>query len=522
MPELSQSVNQLLRPAGNPLRKIAIFILATFLFAIAYSQSPLYTSNQNQYFLHGLASAGFGTLRQDWLANTRDPTPVFSALVEITYRFTHSGFLYYVYYAILMGIYLFSMFGIADGLYDLRSSRTKTILFLGLFTVIHSAGLRYIFSRLFSSNWAFILEDGVADQRMLGPVFQPSSFGVLIALSVYLFLKSKPYPAILIAVLAAWVHPTYLLSAAVLTVAFMIVMFRERREIIRPVLLGLTALIAVAPVVLFVFLNFGSLSPGVAEEARKILVEYRIPHHAIVSQWLDATTLVKIILVVTALVLARGTRIWAILAITTFFTVVLTLLQVVSKSYALALIFPWRLSIFIVPVSVTIILGYLVAHIGKIPGFETPVWERVSWVASGLLITCAVLAGGFRFIIDLGRKAQEPERAVESYIYTHHLAGEIFLFPTKLEDFRLLSGAPAYVDFKSIPYQNQDVLEWYRRVRLADRFYKHLDCTLLGQIITEGGVSHVVVETDGPKFTCLGGSEVYHDPYFVVYQVTGK
>src|SRR5260370_42143466 len=56
-------------------------------FALAYTQSPLFFSNQNQYFVHGLAEGGFGFLNQDWLATTADPTPVFSAIIAFSYRY---------------------------------------------------------------------------------------------------------------------------------------------------------------------------------------------------------------------------------------------------------------------------------------------------------------------------------------------------------------------------------------------------------------------------------------------------
>ena len=54
-----------------------------------YTQTPLYASNQNTYFLHGLAGAGRGLLRADWLANTADPFPLFTLLVCATARFAH-------------------------------------------------------------------------------------------------------------------------------------------------------------------------------------------------------------------------------------------------------------------------------------------------------------------------------------------------------------------------------------------------------------------------------------------------
>src|SRR5437867_1808576 len=68
------------------LRAAAAFLFWACVFAAVYCQAPLYYSNQNQYFLHGLADAGVGFLGDDWLANTKDPTPVFSLLVAATMR----------------------------------------------------------------------------------------------------------------------------------------------------------------------------------------------------------------------------------------------------------------------------------------------------------------------------------------------------------------------------------------------------------------------------------------------------
>ncbi|HEY62281.1 MAG TPA: hypothetical protein G4N95_06475, partial [Anaerolineae bacterium] len=78
----------------------------TSLFTLAYSQAPLYTSNQNQYFLHGLAKAGYGFLANDWLANTLDSTPVFSLIVKTLYALFHWQGLFYGVFGLLSGVYL--------------------------------------------------------------------------------------------------------------------------------------------------------------------------------------------------------------------------------------------------------------------------------------------------------------------------------------------------------------------------------------------------------------------------------
>src|SRR6476619_137087 len=94
-----------------PLRTAGLFLLGTAIFATAYCQAPLYYSNQNQYFLHGLAAAGEGQLQADWLANPADPTPIFSALVAATARWLHP-WAFHIYHALLQGIYAAGLVGV--------------------------------------------------------------------------------------------------------------------------------------------------------------------------------------------------------------------------------------------------------------------------------------------------------------------------------------------------------------------------------------------------------------------------
>src|SRR5438105_2669284 len=79
------------KPADTTPRRLvfAVCLVIAAAFVAAYGQAPLYYSNQNQYFLHGLAQAGHGFLGDDWLARSLDPTPVFTALVAFTAAYLH-------------------------------------------------------------------------------------------------------------------------------------------------------------------------------------------------------------------------------------------------------------------------------------------------------------------------------------------------------------------------------------------------------------------------------------------------
>jgi hypothetical protein len=516
------------------LRAGAFFLLTSLLFSIAYTQSPLYTSNQNQYFLHGLAQAGFGNLRQDWLANTLDPTPLFSALVAWTYRLTHVEAVFYGIYALLMGVYLFSLMGIVSNVFGFRRSSVRYWAFLSLIFLIHSAGWRFALSRLFGANWAYILEDGLAGQRLLGPVLEPSCFAVFLMLSIYLFLTRKTVLAVFSACLAASFHPTYLLSAACLTLAYILSTAQEgwRRArqstpkaemrptwLIRPLGTGLVGLIAIAPILYYVFSNFGNTPAETTTQARAILINYRIPHHSLVSWWFDATALVKISLFIMALVVLRRGRLLLVMLICGGAAASLTLVQVLTGSQLLALIFPWRLSVFLLPLATGLLLGALVSFFFRQRGEWAEQHASAIRFASLGLIALTILVGAVRFSLDLQRKYQGPERAMELYVASQNQSSDVFLTPIKMQDFRLAAGAPVYVDFKSIPYRDSDVLDWYNRVKLADRFYSQNDCSLLPEFI-QAGVTQVVLEGEPNSIPpCMKSKPVYQNEMYQIYNL---
>ena len=144
---------------------------------------------------------------------------MFSWLSQLTYTFLDVRF-FYIYYFVLFGIYLYSIVGIASLLFGIRRSKIKHFLFLTFIFFIHSTALRSALAYYVSLDWEYLLEAGVAGQRLLGTVLQPSCFGVFVLLSIEQFLRGKPFRAIIASTIAATVHPTYLLSAAVITASF--------------------------------------------------------------------------------------------------------------------------------------------------------------------------------------------------------------------------------------------------------------------------------------------------------------
>ena len=343
-------------------RALASVLLVSAVWSAAYCQAPLYYSNQNQYFLHGLAAADVGLLRADWLASTPDPTPVFTALVAGTVRYLHPA-AFYLYYALLFGAYATALLGLFAYLAGPQTSARRWPVFFALLLVVHAAGPRWCSYRCFGQDYPWFFQAGVAGQYLLGATLQPSTFGVLLVVAVWLFVSDRPFLAGACTAAAATLHSTYLLPGALLTLGFLWALVCAGRPR-QAVALGGWTLALVLPVVAYTLSSFRPTSAEAFARAQDILVNVRIPHHARPDLWLDPVAALQILWVLLALALVRKHRLFPVLFAPFLLGAALTLVQVLTRSNTLALLFPWRISAVLVPIATAVILARLIQRPG--------------------------------------------------------------------------------------------------------------------------------------------------------------
>jgi len=518
---------------GSPLREKAGRLLCGLawgaLFGLAYGQAPLYTSNQNQYFLHGLARAGRGYLRQDWLANTADPTPLFTGLVRLTAGLLDER-LFYLYFLLLAAVYLHSLWGIADRLFGLSSSRGRSLFFLVTFFVLHSAGLRIALGRFAGAGWEYLFDGGVAGQRVLGTVLQPSTFGVLLLLAVDQFLRGRPYRAAAAAAASALLHPTYLLCAAILVGSMLWLLYRRERNLRLPLRAGGLALVLVLPALVYNVRTFLPASPAALE----ILAQVRVPEHAVVAEWFDPAAAVKLAMILLAIYLVRGSPLSGILAAGAGAALLLTSVQLLTGSHSLALLFPWRITTYLVPLATAVLAGWAArsaadwlargsrsrqpASAGT--GRADPNILRLARLLGLAALALSVVSGLAWSALQLAQQRADPARRVLAFVESQQEPGQVYLIPARLQDFRLVTGVPAMVDFKSIPYRGDQVLEWYDRLRLTDLIYRdraeQVNCERVADAAREYGVTHLLLDDDILVLDCPGLQRLYLDSSYAV------
>jgi hypothetical protein len=173
-----------------------------------------------------------------------------------------------------------------------------------------------------------------------------------------------------------------------------------------------------------------------------------------------------------------------------------------------------------VPLATVIILAFINQAVSE---RHPSLFERKSKfirVTCGIVLGLLAIAGGIRFGIEYYEKIQAKEQAMYKFVQVTHQDGEKYLIPIKMQDFRLETGAPIFVDFKSIPYLDDEVLEWYRRIQLATKFYdnEYLECSSLEGLRQEG-ISRVIFESNDSPIACEQALEIYRDSNYSIYQI---
>ncbi len=495
------------------------FLLAALIFGLAHGQSPLYTINQDSYFLHGLADAGRGFLRADWLAGTADPFPLFSLLVRLTALFLDER-LFYAYYLALAGVYAVSLTGLALAVDGRPVTRGRAFATLAILTALQAGLWGTITAVGLGLDLAWLVERGVANQYLLGLTLQPSMFGVLLPLSILLFLRGRSALAGACLGVAVLFHFSYLLSAAVLAAAYGWVLWREGegpRRALRP---GLILLIVGAPALVYALVAFGPSSTAAWAGAQHILVHVRFPHHALPAVWFDGTALLKLALVIAGLLACRRTRLFPILLIALLAAVVLTLAQILLASDGLALLFPWRLSATLVPVAAAAIVG----RGGRWAARPLSAYRRpILALLAGLLL---ILVAGELLLTARRFRAhtvEAPALPMLAHVRESGTPGQTYLVPPdlSLQRFRLDTGLPIVVDTKSHPYRDVEVVEWYARYSRVEAFYRgeRVDCAALAALAAAYGVTHVVLEVRQGQADCAFLALDYEDAAYRVYHL---
>ncbi len=436
------------------------------LFALAHSQLPLFSGNQNSYCFHAVVNANGGTLANDWFAATRDAFPLFTllsaSLIRISPLLLHAAF-----YSIL-GIAGIAFWFIVHQLTP-RSGWQGRTLVMATLTLLFSMELNFRTQRFPAPFNSGFWTSGLANQYLLGGTFQPCVFGAFLLVAVALLLKQRP--ALAVAALLATIafHFSYTLSAGSLLLATGWHLWRDTRRPRQAVILTLAGASGLTLFAAMQLWRFSPTTPDTFAQAQAILFNIRLPHHANPRVWWNHLAWLKLGLIAVALLLAPlrplrrmmisciaiSTLAWAAFAIT--------------RSPSLGLLFPWRVSVILIPLSLAILIA------ASVEFFNSLRITRFLVATTAVVFTVACLYAamcGVRGLITLSSTQTPHWHALGARVQAHLQPGDIVLIAPHMEEARLNTGIPVWVDRKTHPYLDTEVLQWRHRVLSAESWFK--------------------------------------------------
>lgn len=460
---------------------LAFGVLCLYFFA-SWEVRPLFFSNQNTYFLQGLRMAGVAGLQHDWLSATKAPHIVFSTLIAVLQRSAHLTAGVHILETLLYVALLWSFWTLSGS----GKPRTVVLRFVACAVFFILMTERGPWHRLFT--WI-----GLADQYVFGGYLQPSEFGIAMLAAFALLVQKRHKLAIICLVLASSLHASYLLPCGMLTLSIAVELLRVRNIRGSVALLALFG-VGVLPIVLY-GLSFGG-DPMEVAQANVLLAREIIPQHAWPAFWFTSGSAVKLAVMGLGCVAARRClpRTVATAMAASLVLVVGGIVFVIGAQSAFAgLLFPWRASTYLYPLSLfVLVLASVDEGAGVIRAISpAPAAVATSVVAIGLGVLMSAESAR-----ELSIHRYDPAFELAAAVRRATTADDVIIIPQSDDDrwnrFRLATMRAVYVDRKSHPYLPSEVLEWKHRRDEVDRFYTLPDADRIAQCRAMGATAYVL------------------------------
>ncbi len=504
-----------------------LFLLATILFIGAYGQLPIFSSNQYTYLLPGVALSETSNLDNDWLVNCTNPIPVFTIYTFLIIKLFSLNYFYFVH-SIFIGIFFLSLIWIIKRHLNINSFNVTIGMSIVIITFLNADFVNTLLNKTNLPVLSLIPEfikyttEGVANQALLRHFHQPSTFGIFLLLSVCFFLNGRHKTALIIVALTPWFHAVYFLPSFLMIITYLFLEYKNY-NIFKLTKLFLITIIILLPPLFYVILNFVSTSPDLSYNAKNILINKRIPHHANPKFWFKLPVIFQMIWIIIGIFLTRKNhKLFSILSVMFLFSFLLTILQIITKNETLAMIMPWRISVILMPISSAIIIGEFsnyILHKIKINNKFKNLFLFLCFISLLILFISGLVFMKFRI-----QNKNNHNKSLIKKVEKDCNCEDVYLINPDWMWFRLSTKCPIYIDWKSHPYRDIEVIEWYKRVQLAKSFYNtknnYKKKLYLNKIQKNSNITHIVVNKKENRLTFFTNlKKIYSDEKYIIYKL---
>jgi hypothetical protein len=450
----------------------SIFILST-IFVLTIQQFEIYTGNSN-HLIHSIKNFDSNKLQFDWIANQSNHLPLFAFFNKIFIFFFSPKIIYFLHFFLLF-ICIHFIFLICENIYPfLKRQYSKYIWYLFFCIIYHE-------NSFFS---------GVAGQDVINQGYQPASFGVLFFIAFYLILKKRYFLSIITICLTGSFHPTYLLHTGFFILGLVIYFLSKKNYflIFKSIILYT---VLILPITVFIIFNFLLIDKEIVLIGQQILIN-RIPHHANIVYWISYKDIFIVFIFFISLFLIKNHKVlFLTYLIFGLFPLIISITQLFYNIQSLGLMFPWRASVIIMPLSSMIIITKIISFIDL---------KKTSVRVIPLLFmifTLIFFTYKSYFLKNLNKDIKYNHQ-LSKRIKDHYDVIERILIPSDLDFIRMNTGLPIFIDWKHHAFKYDEIIEWKRRLDLSDNFYKSMKTidriSFLKKINNIENISHILLK----------------------------
>tara|TARA_B100000029_G_scaffold161172_1_gene157115 strand:- start:22 stop:1494 length:1473 start_codon:yes stop_codon:yes gene_type:complete len=429
-----------------------------FLFSLAFSIllptiKIFYFSNQNVYLFQAYILNNPNILQNDWLSTTKDGNYIFS-------QFT------------------FFLMEINEYLPKLINKFFEIIFFYFLLKIIFNNeeknNLILISIILILSVIAYYMGvgfNGIKNQHILGEVYQPSIFNVFFIPSIYFFLRKNFYLSIIFLAVPPLFHPSIIPTTMVL--GFIYTLLIIRNDLKKTAFFLLFGIFLISPSIFFAFKSQLSTTEDL-RIAHDILANFRVPHHSDIS-FLGKRDIVSFLILIFGSLLCSNKNLKLILILGLTYILISLFLVSYLQSNTIKLMFLHRLNVLLIPIAYFVIIKEIYTFFDNKINLSIKIekFKKLSQSLFYLVITILFLIG-LNININANKNFIQKSKLVETFTNSKDiwLVQSIkSLKPDIVSQLRLNFSQPLFVDFKTHPSHPKDVIEWKKRIDLADSFF---------------------------------------------------
>ena len=484
------------------------WLLLGVLFVVYHPKAPLYTSNQNTKFLHGAGDAGYGFLENDWMANTLDPLPLFTALIKTLY-FLNAIEITYVIFAVILLIYFYTLGKIAQYLFPGLTKTASILVYSVLFFLVYHPKI------------------GLAGQYLLGTYLQPCVFGVFFLLSIERYLNDHLKTASILLAVSAAFHPAYLPTVLIVQASYTIFpLIKDKQSAKKTIAPLLFFTLISAPFLIRHLILFEPTTAALHAEAMDILTNKRIPHHTNIHIWLNTESFLKMGVMLLSMFLIRKSKLLPIMASLYLVITLSGIFLYFFSNTMLAFTTPWRHSVFLAPLSICVLAGWAAQASNRL--FEKQ--KKLLPIASaiiGILLMLLTVRNINKQVNAFEKYGNGTEMGAIRYASSHASSEDLYLVPPErnsvFNKFRLETGIPILANLKTHPYKDTEIIEWDTRCRKAQAFYGSTQLgerlQALDELIKTYPITHYIIDSTTAPTSGFPGRPVYRDAYYTILEI---